>query len=188
MHFRIRDLAAERCVWSFPPIDTVPVKLRCRMLDVRAFDVHDDIVGQELSEGAKLAGVIAQLFADRRAAYIHVYFATDQTYAARRSLQVCRRHYVVPAIPGRFRAAPSVNRFLAPRPAHDRAGIVRRLINSATWIAHARHTGAALADVGALAASTVRGPVRMVLANPSGIITDRACHEPFAHRSGCAPV
>jgi hypothetical protein len=83
MHFRIRDLAAERCVWSFPPIDTVPVKLRCRMLDVRAFDVHDDMVGQELSEGAKLAGVIAQLFADRRAAYIHVYFATDQTYAAR---------------------------------------------------------------------------------------------------------
>jgi hypothetical protein len=25
MHFRIYDLAADRCVWSIPPIDTVPV-------------------------------------------------------------------------------------------------------------------------------------------------------------------
>jgi hypothetical protein len=28
MHFRVFDLAAERCVWSIPPIDTVPWKLR----------------------------------------------------------------------------------------------------------------------------------------------------------------
>ena len=28
MHFRIYDLAADRCVWSIPAIDTVPVKLR----------------------------------------------------------------------------------------------------------------------------------------------------------------
>jgi hypothetical protein len=28
MHFRVFDLGAERCVWSIPPIDTVPWKLR----------------------------------------------------------------------------------------------------------------------------------------------------------------
>ena len=83
MHFRVRDLSAEQCVWSVPPIDTVPVELRCRMLDVRAFDVHDEMVDRELIEGGKLAGVVAQLFADSRAAYLQAYFATDDTYAAR---------------------------------------------------------------------------------------------------------
>ena len=83
MHFRIRDLAAERCVWSVPPIDTVPVKLRCRMLDVRAFDVHDKMVGRAHSAGEKLADIIKQLFADPHARYLHVHFATDDAYAAR---------------------------------------------------------------------------------------------------------
>jgi Protein of unknown function (DUF1203) len=83
MHFRIRDLAADRCVWSVPPIDTVPVKLRCRMLDVRAFDVHDKMVGRAHSEGETLADIIKQLFADPHARYLHVHFATDDAYAAR---------------------------------------------------------------------------------------------------------
>ena len=83
MHFRVRDLAAERCVWSVPPIDTVPVKLRCRMLDVRVFGVHDEMMGRELTEGEKLAEIVPVLFADRRAAYLRVYFATDDAYAAR---------------------------------------------------------------------------------------------------------
>src|ERR1700723_203670 len=38
MHFRIYDLAADRCVWSIPPIDTVPVKLGGQKLVVRAID------------------------------------------------------------------------------------------------------------------------------------------------------
>src|ERR1700735_837919 len=38
MHFRVYDLAADRCVWSIPPIDTVPVKLRGQKLVVRAID------------------------------------------------------------------------------------------------------------------------------------------------------
>ncbi len=83
MHFRIRDLAAERCVWSVPPIDAVPAKLRCQMLDVRAFDVNDKMVGQALSKGGKLADVITQLFADGHVRYLHVHLATDDVYAAR---------------------------------------------------------------------------------------------------------
>jgi hypothetical protein len=83
MHFRIRDLAAERCVWSVPPVDTVPVKLRCRTLDVRAFDVQDQIVGRAPSEGEKLADVIAQLFADPHVKYLRLHFPADDAYAAR---------------------------------------------------------------------------------------------------------
>jgi hypothetical protein len=90
MHFRIRDLSAERCVWSVPPIDTVPVKLRCRVLAVRAFNANDVIVGEELIEGGKLASAIALLFADRHASYLHIYFATDNCYAARGQPRIWR--------------------------------------------------------------------------------------------------
>jgi Protein of unknown function (DUF1203) len=83
MHFRIRDLSAERCVWSVPPIDTVPVKLRCRMLAVRTFDLNHMAVGEELCEGKNLASAIALLFANQQPAYLHIYFATDNCYAAR---------------------------------------------------------------------------------------------------------
>jgi hypothetical protein len=44
MHFRIYDLAADRCVWSIPPIDTVPVKLLAQKLVVRAIDNDGGIV------------------------------------------------------------------------------------------------------------------------------------------------
>jgi hypothetical protein len=83
MHFRIRDVAADRCVWSIPPIDAVPVKLRCRMLVVRSFDVNDVTIGEELVEGGRLASAIVQLFADPHSAYLRVDFATDNCYAAR---------------------------------------------------------------------------------------------------------
>jgi hypothetical protein len=83
MHFRVRDLSAERCVWSVPPIDAVPVKLRYRMLAVRAFNANDVMVGEALIEGGKLASASALLFADPHAAYLHVHFATDNCYAAR---------------------------------------------------------------------------------------------------------
>jgi hypothetical protein len=83
MHFRIRDLAADRCVWSVPPIDTVPVNLRCRMLVARSFDAKNVMIGQEPIEGSSLMRAIVQLFADPRAAYLHVHFATDNCYAAR---------------------------------------------------------------------------------------------------------
>jgi Protein of unknown function (DUF1203) len=83
MQFRIRDLAAERCVWSIPPVGTVPTKLRCQTLGVRAFDVHGKMVGQTLSESGKLADAIARLFADGRARCLQVHFAADGTHAAR---------------------------------------------------------------------------------------------------------
>ena len=62
MHFRVLDLAAERCVWSVPPIDMVPLKLR----------------GEKLVES-----VIERLFADQRAARLRIHLARDDSYAGR---------------------------------------------------------------------------------------------------------
>jgi len=45
--------------------------------------VGSGIVGCELALGAKLEDTIARLFADPRAAYLHVHFAAPGCYAAR---------------------------------------------------------------------------------------------------------
>jgi hypothetical protein len=83
VHFRVRDVSADQCVWSVPPVDTVPAKLRCRMLAVRAFDADGAAVGEKLIDGEKLATAILLWFADPHAAHLHVYYATDGCYAAR---------------------------------------------------------------------------------------------------------
>ena len=44
MHFRVHDLAAERSVWSVPPIDMVPLKLRGEKIMVRAFDADANLL------------------------------------------------------------------------------------------------------------------------------------------------
>jgi hypothetical protein len=54
MHFRIYDLAADRCVWSIPPIDTVPVKLLAQKLVVRAIDNDGGIVEVTPMDGVAL--------------------------------------------------------------------------------------------------------------------------------------
>jgi len=64
-------------------IDTVPEQLRRRQLAVRAFDAEAMMVGWELVEGKALEGAIERLFADPRAAYLHIHFAAPGCYAAR---------------------------------------------------------------------------------------------------------
>ena len=68
---------------TFDAVDTVPEQLRKRMLAVRAFDHDAMMVGCELVDGSKLAGVIEGLFADPLAAYLHAHFAAPGCYAAR---------------------------------------------------------------------------------------------------------
>ena len=68
---------------TFDAIDEVPEQLRTRTLAVRGFDVDGMMTGWELVEGAKLEDVIGKLFADPRAAYLHVHFAAPGCYAAR---------------------------------------------------------------------------------------------------------
>ncbi len=68
---------------TFDAIDTVPEQLRKRTLAVRAFDGDAMMIGHELIEGARIEDAIARLFADARAAYLHVHFAAPGCYAAR---------------------------------------------------------------------------------------------------------
>ena len=61
----------------------VPEQLRNRMLAVRAFDSQGMMVGAALTDGAELEGVIAKLFKQPSAGYLHVHYAAPGCYAAR---------------------------------------------------------------------------------------------------------
>ncbi len=67
----------------FDAIDEVPAQLRSRTLAVRAFDTKAMMVGWELIEGRDLEAAIERLFANDRAAYLHIHFAAPGCYAAR---------------------------------------------------------------------------------------------------------
>ena len=67
----------------YDAIDQVPEQLRLRTLAVRSFDADAMMVDRELVDGRELEGAIARLFADPRAAYLHVHFAAPGCYAAR---------------------------------------------------------------------------------------------------------
>jgi len=68
---------------TYDKVDAVPEQLRKRTLAARAFDQDGMMVTFELVEGAKLEDAIGRLFADPRAAYLHVHFAAPGCYAAR---------------------------------------------------------------------------------------------------------
>jgi hypothetical protein len=67
----------------YDEIDQVPEQLRLRTLAVRSFDSDAMMVDRDLVDGRELEGTIARLFADPRAAYLHVHFAAPGCYAAR---------------------------------------------------------------------------------------------------------
>lgn len=81
MHFRVFDLAAERCVWSIPPIDAVPWKLRTEQLVVRSIDNDGKVFEVVPTDGLKLEDLVTQLLADRRVARLKIHLATDDSYA-----------------------------------------------------------------------------------------------------------
>jgi Protein of unknown function (DUF1203) len=68
---------------TFDAVDSVPEQLRKRTLAVRSYDTEAMMVACELTDGAKLEASIELLFADPRAAYLHVHFAAPGCYAAR---------------------------------------------------------------------------------------------------------
>ena len=63
--------------------DEVPEQLRLRTLAVRAFDADAMMTGWELVEGRDLEAAIARLFANPRAAYLHIHYSAPGCYAAR---------------------------------------------------------------------------------------------------------
>jgi hypothetical protein len=68
---------------TYDEVDQVPEQLRLRTLAVRSFDADAMMVDRELVDGRDLEAAIARLFADARAAYLHVHFAAPGCYAAR---------------------------------------------------------------------------------------------------------
>jgi hypothetical protein len=68
---------------TFDAIDEVPEQLRIRTLAARAFGADGMMVGWELVEGRDLEAAIDRLFADSRAAYLHLHYAAPGCYAAR---------------------------------------------------------------------------------------------------------
>ena len=68
---------------TYDAIDQVPEQLRLRTLAVRAFASDAMMVGWELIDGRELEAATERLFANPRAAYLHVHFAAPGCYAAR---------------------------------------------------------------------------------------------------------
>ena len=68
---------------TFDRIGEVPAQLRERTLAVRAYDADSMMAGWKLVEGDAVEDAIAALFADPRAAYLHIHFAAPGCYAAR---------------------------------------------------------------------------------------------------------
>lgn len=63
--------------------DAVPTSLAIRLLSVRSFDVHGDMVDADVVDGGDLEPLIERLLEDPRAAYLHVHNARRGCYAAR---------------------------------------------------------------------------------------------------------
>lgn len=61
----------------------VPEQLRSRLLSVRAFDSGDMMIDAEVLDGTELEAEIERMFADPRAAYLHVHNARRGCFAAR---------------------------------------------------------------------------------------------------------
>lgn len=68
---------------QFDRIDTVPKQLRTRLLSLRAFDADAMLVDADVVDGRALEPLIQRMFADERAAYLHIHFAKPGCYAAR---------------------------------------------------------------------------------------------------------
>ncbi len=66
----------------YDAIDQVSEQLRTRPLAVRAFDIEAMMTGCELVDGREVEAAIERLFANPKAAYLHVHFAAPGCYAA----------------------------------------------------------------------------------------------------------
>ena len=68
---------------TYDKADAVPRQLRTRTLAARSFDKDGMMVDRELVEGTALESAIERLFANPRAAYLHIHYAAPGCYAAR---------------------------------------------------------------------------------------------------------
>ncbi|HQW39112.1 MAG TPA: DUF1203 domain-containing protein [Usitatibacteraceae bacterium] len=72
---------AARAAWD--RVNEVPPALASRLLSVRAFDGAGFMAGADITEGAGLPALVAKLFADPRAAFLHAHAARAGCFLAR---------------------------------------------------------------------------------------------------------
>jgi len=75
----VREGATE----TFDRIDAVPEVMRRRLLSVRAFDADGMMIAADVTEGTVLDELIARMFGDSNAAYLHAHYARQGCFAAR---------------------------------------------------------------------------------------------------------
>jgi hypothetical protein len=82
MDFRVFDLAAERCIWSVPPINMVPVKLLGEKLVVRCFDTANCVTEIAVIMGTELKELLMRR-RGQQISRITLRHAEDNSYAGR---------------------------------------------------------------------------------------------------------
>lgn len=68
---------------TYDRVDAVPDAMRRRLLSVRAFDANGMMIAADVTEGTALDDLIARLFTDPNAAYLHAHYARQGCFAAR---------------------------------------------------------------------------------------------------------
>ena len=68
---------------AHPAVNEVPAQVRRRLLSVRAYDADGLMIDADVVEGVDLEVVVARLFADPQAAYLHLHNARPGCYACR---------------------------------------------------------------------------------------------------------
>jgi hypothetical protein len=81
MDFRVFDFAAERCIWSVPPINMVPVKLLSEKLVVRYFDTANCVTEIAVIRGTELKELLMRR--GQQISRITLRHAEDNSYAGR---------------------------------------------------------------------------------------------------------
>lgn len=73
----------EGATQTYDRVDDVPDVMRRRMLSLRAFDANGMMIAADVTEGTALDDLIARMFADPAAAYLHAHYARQGCFAAR---------------------------------------------------------------------------------------------------------
>ncbi|CAN5285768.1 DUF1203 domain-containing protein [soil metagenome] len=68
---------------AYQAIDTIPAVLRLRMLSVRSFDRDQMMIDADLVDGHEVERLIARLFENPAAAWLHVHYARRGCFACR---------------------------------------------------------------------------------------------------------
>jgi hypothetical protein len=68
--------------WAWDGLDVIPPALARRMISLRGFDAAGMMLAGELTEGAALAELIEQFFANPAVAYAHAHYAKRGCFAA----------------------------------------------------------------------------------------------------------